>query len=161
MKTGPFVIGVSKISRKQPKCSPHLESTGRLGLAASISWWEGQWAEIMLIDVWINIRRICSSLDACTALHPLTRVSVFSVEKAKGRYGVVSEVVGAVVFFMWLIYLFVYLLQLIPTDGLVRRHSHLRIGRYHQVQWKIITLVVVLVDFLCEFYGYILLQLKP
>ena len=23
--------------------------------------------------------------------------------------------------------------ELIPTDGLIRRHSHLRIGRYHQV----------------------------
>ena len=23
--------------------------------------------------------------------------------------------------------------ELIPTDGIVRRHSHLRFGRYHQV----------------------------
>lgn len=31
------------------------------------------------------------------------------------------------------IYFVLNSLQLDPTDGLVRRHSHVRMGRYHQV----------------------------
>lgn len=27
----------------------------------------------------------------------------------------------------------VFVLQLLPTDGMIRKHSHVKIGRYHQV----------------------------
>lgn len=33
-------------------------------------------------------------------------------------------------------YSILFFVQLLPTDGMIRKHSHVKIGRYHQVKHK-------------------------
>ena len=46
----------------------------------------------------------------------------------------------------------IFLFQLIPTEGMVRRHNHLKIGRYHQHLHELLDMDLDPISYICLLY---------